>query len=77
MKKFATTIVAAAMTAGIALSANAASAAAVTGNLPTVQQSQEADKSVQQVGYYYRYQCYWVRYGYRTFYRCFYRYYYY
>jgi len=74
MKKFTTTIAATAMTAGIALAANTAVAApALTSGLPTVQQSQQADKGVQQVGYRYVYRCFWVRYGYRTYYRCAYR----
>jgi len=78
MKKITLSIAAAVLATGIAASASAATAPATGLDLgPKVETNRVQVPGTQQAGYFYRYRCYYVRYGYRVYRRCFVRYYYY
>ncbi len=77
MKKITLSIAAAVLATGIAASASAATPAATGLSLAPKAETQVQVPGTQQAGYFYRYRCYYVRYGYRVYRRCFVRYYYY
>ena len=81
MKKITLSLAAAVLATGIAASASAATAPATAPGLgidlgQKVETNRVAVPGTQQAGYFYRYRCYYVRYGYRVYRRCFVRYYY-
>jgi hypothetical protein len=76
MKKIALSIAAAAIATGIAAGTAAAATPAAAGidlSTPKVAQNQ----GTRLAGYFYRYRCYYFRYGYRLYRRCYVRYYFY
>ena len=80
MKKITLSIAAAVLATGIAAGA-ATGASAATPAATGIDVAPQANNQVkvpgtQQAGYFYRYRCYYVRYGYRVYRRCFVRYYY-
>ena len=77
MKKITLSLAAAILATGIATGASAATPAATGIDLAPQATNQVKVPGTQQAGYFYRYRCYYVRYGYRVYRRCFVRYYYY
>jgi hypothetical protein len=82
MNKIALSIAAAVLATGIASAASAATPAATGLSLAPQAQTPANTSGVkipgtQQAGYFYRYRCYYFRYGYRLYRRCYVRYYYY
>jgi hypothetical protein len=76
MKKITLSIAAAVLATGIAAgTATTASAAAPASDAITFATPKRAQ--AQQVGYFYRYRCYYFRYGFRLYRRCYVRYYHY
>ena len=80
MNKITLSIAAAVLATGLATGASAATAPAAPANTSagiTFQAPQVKVPTVQQASYFYRYRCYYFRYGYNVYRRCYIRYYYY
>ena len=84
MKKITLSIAAAVLATGIAASASAATTPATAPGIDLgidlgqkVETNRVEIPGTQKAGYFYRYRCYYVRYGYRVYRRCFVRYYHY
>jgi hypothetical protein len=77
MKKITLSLAAAALATGIASAASAATPAATGLTLEPPKTVQTDIPGTRQAGYFYRYRCYYVRYGYRLYRRCYVRYYHY
>jgi hypothetical protein len=76
MNKITLSIAAAVLATGIATGASAATAPTAPATTGITFQAPKVP-ATQQASYFYRYRCYYVRYGYRVYRRCYIRYYYY
>jgi hypothetical protein len=78
MNKITLSIAAAVLTTGLATGASAATTPAAPANANAAITFQAPKvPATQQASYFYRYRCYYFRYGYRVYRRCYVRYYYY